>query len=85
MTLWKNRDAIKEKKVNKYPKIKLNKKMEESSKIENDFIDNLKKQIYFMEMELNLMKERERDAYSAIENKICKYAKENGRSNTFIK
>ena len=61
MTLWKNRDAVKEKKVNKYPKIKLNKKMEESSKIENDFIDNLKKQIYFMEMELNLMKERERE------------------------
>ena len=61
MTLWKNRDAVKEKKVNKYPKIKLNQKMEESSKIENDFIDNLKKQIYFMEMELNLMKERERE------------------------
>ena len=58
MTLWKNRDAVKEKKVNKYPKIKLNQKMEASSKIENDFIDNLKKQIYFMEMELNLMKER---------------------------
>ena len=35
--------------------------MEESSKIENDFIDNLKKQIYFMEMELKLMKERERE------------------------
>ena len=61
MTLWKNRDAVKEKKVNKYPKIKLNQKKEESSKIENDFIDNLKKQIYFMEMELNLMKERERE------------------------
>ena len=59
--MWKNRDAVKEKNVNKYPKVKFNQKMEESSKIENDFIDNLKKQIYFMEMELNLMKERERE------------------------
>ena len=59
--MWKNRDAVKEKNVNKYPKVKFNQKMEESSKIENDFIDNLKKQIYFMEMELKLMQERERE------------------------
>lgn len=39
----------------------MSQKIEESSKIENDFIDNLKKQIYFMEMELKLMKERERE------------------------
>ena len=61
VTMWKNRDAVRDKKDNKYPKIKLSPKMEESSKIENDFIDNLKKQIYFMEMELKLMKERERE------------------------
>jgi hypothetical protein len=60
VTMWKNRDAVREKKDNKYSKMKSNQKMEESSKIENDFIDNLKKQIYFMEMELKLMKERER-------------------------
>ena len=60
VTMWKNRDAVKKKDIN-YPKIKLSKKREESSKIENDFIDNLKKQIYFMEMELKLMKERERE------------------------
>ena len=59
--MWKNRDAVREKKDNKYSKLKSNQKMEESSKIENDFIDNLKKQIYFMEMELKLMKERERE------------------------
>ena len=59
--MWKNRDAVREKKDNKYSKMKSNQKMEESSKIENDFIDNLKKQIYFMEMELKLMKERERE------------------------
>ena len=34
---------------------------EEEKKVENDYIDNLKKQIYFMEMELKLMKERERE------------------------
>ena len=53
--MWKNRDAIKNKlKTTNFPqKSKSNQKMEESSKIENDFIDNLKKQIYFMEMELN--------------------------------
>ena len=61
VTMWKNRDAVKEKNVNKYPKVKFNQKMEESSKIENDFIDNLKKQRYFMEMELKLMQERERE------------------------
>ena len=61
VTMWKNRDAVREKKDNKYSKLKSNQKMEESSKIENDFIDNLKKQIYFMEMELKLMKERERE------------------------
>jgi hypothetical protein len=61
VTMWKNRDAVREKKDNKYSRLKSNQKMEESSKIENDFIDNLKKQIYFMEMELKLMKERERE------------------------
>ena len=29
--------------------------------IENEYIDNLKKQVYFMEMELKLMKEREKE------------------------
>ena len=29
--------------------------------IENEYIENLKKQIYFMEMELKLMKEREKE------------------------
>ena len=59
VTLWKNRDSQKR---NILPsKSTNNKKLEESSKIENDFIDNLKKQIYFMEMELKLMKERERE------------------------
>ena len=61
VTLWKNRDLVKTKKNNKYPQVKMSQKIEESSKIENDFIDNLKKQIYFMEMELKLMKERERE------------------------
>ena len=59
VTMWKNRDAPKR---NIMPsKSTSNKNLEESSKIENDFIDNLKKQIYFMEMELKLMKERERE------------------------
>ena len=65
VTMWKNRDAAGDKKINKTntsSKNKTsNKKMEESSKIESDFIENLKKQIYFMEMELKLMKERERE------------------------
>ena len=63
--MWKNRDAANDKKSKKtYSSLK-NKpsaqKIEESSKIESDFIENLKKQIYFMEMELKLMKERERE------------------------
>ena len=65
VTMWKNRDAAndkKTKKTNSSLKIKSgNRKVEESSKIESDFIENLKKQIYFMEMELKLMKERERE------------------------
>ena len=63
VTMWKNRDAVNShsKKKTTPSKLKSNQKMEESSKIENDFIDNLKKQIYFMEMELKLMKERERE------------------------
>ena len=66
VTMWKNRDAANDKKIKKtnssakLPIIK-NQKFEESSKIENEFIENLKKQIYFMEMELKLMKERERE------------------------
>jgi hypothetical protein len=34
---------------------------EEEKNVENDYIENLKKQIYFMEMELKLMKEREKE------------------------
>ena len=66
VTMWKNRNAIndkKNKKLNISTKIPKNKKqkIEESSKVENEFIENLKKQIYFMEMELKLMKEREKE------------------------
>ena len=62
VTMWKNRDAANDKKTRKTNSSLKNKsKVEESSKIENEFIDNLKKQIYFMEMELKLMKERERE------------------------
>ncbi len=35
--------------------------VEEDKKIENEYIENLKKQAYFMDMELKLMKERERE------------------------
>ena len=61
--MWKNREAAnsRQNKSNIPSKLKSNPKKEESAKIENDFIDNLKKQIYFMEMELKLMKERERE------------------------
>ena len=34
---------------------------EENKKVEADYIENLKKQLYFMEMELKLMKEREKE------------------------
>lgn len=34
---------------------------EEDKNVENDYIENLKKQIYFMEMEMKLLKERERE------------------------
>ena len=63
--MWKNRDAANEKRTTKKStsslKNKSGTKIEEPSTIENEFIDNLKKQIYFMEMELKLMKERERE------------------------
>ena len=64
--MWKNRNAANDKKIRKtnvstkLPIIQ-NQKQEESSKVENEFIENLKKQIYLMEMELKLMKERERE------------------------
>jgi hypothetical protein len=63
VTLWKNRDMVNNPQKNKNIsyKPKISKNTEESKKVENDFIDNLKKQIYFMEMELKLMKERERE------------------------
>ena len=65
VTMWKNRDAVVDKKSKSKTSgpgnFKNMQSMEESSKIEHDFIDNLKKQIYFMEMELKLMKERERE------------------------
>ena len=63
--MWKNRNAANDKKTKKtnssLKNRASNQKIEESSKIESDFIENLKKQIYFMEMELKLMKERERE------------------------
>lgn len=34
---------------------------EEQKNVENDYVENLRKQIYFMEMELKLMKEREKE------------------------
>ena len=63
VTLWKNRDMVNHPQKNKNIsyKPKISKNSEESKKVENDFIDNLQKQIYFMEMELKLMKERERE------------------------
>ena len=60
-TLWKNRDASNDKKNLKTKAAPLSNKNVQSSDIESDFISNLKKQIYFMEMELKLMKERERE------------------------
>ena len=61
VTLWKNRDSSNDRKKQK-PRLNssLN-KPPETSKVESEFISNLKKQIYFMEMELKLMKERERE------------------------
>lgn len=34
---------------------------QEEEKVENEYIENLRKQIYFMEMEMMLMKEREKE------------------------
>jgi hypothetical protein len=34
---------------------------EQKNQVEDDYVDNLKKQVYFMEMELKLMKEREKE------------------------
>lgn len=47
MTLWKSKYA---------PPLE-----DEEKKVESDYIENLRKQIYFMEMELKLMKEREKE------------------------
>lgn len=47
LTLWKNQNLS-------------NHSMKEDP-VENEYIENLKKQAYLMEMELNLMKERERE------------------------
>ena len=61
VTLWKNRGASSERKKPKTRQNTSSNKNLQSSNIESDFISNLKKQIYFMEMELKLMKERERE------------------------
>ena len=55
VTLWKNRDTPPGT-TSQQPR-----KKEDSKQVENEFIENLKKQIYFMEMELKLMKERENE------------------------
>lgn len=47
VTLWKSKYS------QGYP--------EEDKKVEGDYIENLKKQVYFMEMELKLLKEREKE------------------------
>jgi len=56
VTLWKNRDYSD---GSTLPKITSRSQNENNKNVENEFIENLKKQIYFMEMELKLMKERE--------------------------
>ena len=60
-TLWKNREASNDRKNLKTKVTPSQNPNVQSSNIESDFISNLKKQIYFMEMELKLMKERERE------------------------
>ena len=62
VTLWKNRDASNDRKNVKTTRqnTSTNKNIQPSN-VESDFISNLKKQIYFMEMELKLMKEREKE------------------------
>ena len=63
-TLWKNREASNDRKnlkTRNNPSTPTSKKNLQSSDVESEFISNLKKQIYFMEMELKLMKERERE------------------------
>ena len=60
-TLWKNREASNDRKNLKTKVTPSQNQNIQSSNIESDFISNLKKQIYFMEMELKLMKERERE------------------------
>ena len=61
VTLWKNRDASNDRKIKTSRQNTSTNKNLQSSDVESDFISNLKKQIYFMEMELKLMKERERE------------------------
>ena len=71
VTLWKNSNYTsqnmpkKQKTLNSSLPVLTNPRKktgnEETKQIENEFIDNLKKQIYFMEMELKLMKEREHE------------------------
>ena len=61
MTLWKNRNASKDAKNQRSKGSNSSNKELKSSQVESEFISNLKKQIYFMEMELKLMKERERE------------------------
>mmetsp|Transcript_29477 Transcript_29477/g.30593 ORF Transcript_29477/g.30593 Transcript_29477/m.30593 type:complete len:524 (+) Transcript_29477:2-1573(+) len=51
VTLWKS----------KYVQNQGSTGFEEEKKVEGDYIENLNKQIYFMEMELKLMKEREKE------------------------
>ena len=60
-TLWKNCEASNDRKNLKTKVTPSQNTNIQSSNIESDFISNLKKQIYFMEMELKLMKERERE------------------------
>ena len=66
VTLWKNSNystapQVPNQNTTSLPVIKPRKGLEESKQIESEFIENLKKQIYFMEMELKLMKEREHE------------------------
>ena len=51
VTLWKNRDSADASKSQTLPRISSNlRKNDDSKQVEGEFIENLKKQIYFMVM-----------------------------------
>jgi hypothetical protein len=73
VTLWKSKYNQSDSKKLGQTSGGMNFEEQKNNNIEDDYIENMKKQIYFMEMEMKLMKEREKEIEKS--GGFCKFFK----------